>query len=232
MEIENAAPDEGATTTDTTTTTEPAGGGEDAAASRLLAQFEDFTSNVNSRFDQMEQRIQPETDNEEEEEESDDFDFELSPSDFDDDDFTDEGTLTPEAQRRAFMEAVRAAVRAELAPRERAEAEQRRSAEADALEQKYPRLQDPKVQQEMIDKTIEWAQSVGKPELAQEPKLLEMVYLAAEAGRRAEGEIPAGSTREVRLETGTGAPPAEQSKEDEGDRIVGLARKRHHRIGA
>jgi hypothetical protein len=229
MEIENA-PVEETGEQQTETTGQGEAGQQDAAADRLLAQFEQFTGSVNERFDRLEQAQQPE---EEEDEEEDLSAFELSPDDFEDDDFTDDGTLTPEAQKRAFSQMVKAAVQAELAPERARQADERRSAEADALEQKYPELAEPEVQQKMIERTQEFAQRIGQPELWREPKLLEMVYLADTASRRAGDEIPAGSTQGVRLESGTGAPPAQSSQQpDDGDRIVALAKKRHHRVGS
>lgn len=227
MEIENAVEETG---TQTETGQEDGGQpAQDAAADRLLAQFEQFTGSVNERFDRLEQQQQPE---EEDEDEEDLSAFELSPDDFEDDDFSEDGTLTPEAQKRAFSQMVNAAVQAALEPERARQAEERRSAEADALEQKYPELAEPEVQQKMISRTQEFAQMIGQPELWREPKLLEMVYLADTASRRAGDEIPAGSTQGVRLESGTGAPPAESGQQsDDGDRIVALAKKRHHRVG-
>lgn len=227
MEIENAPVEE--TGTQTETTEESGAGQQDAAADRLMAQFEQFTGSVNERFDRLEQAQQPE----EEDEEEDLSAFELSPDDFEDDDFAEDGNLTPEAQKRAFSQMVKAAVAAELAPERARQAEERRAAEADALEQKYPELGDERVQSDMIERTVEFARAIGNPELAREPKLLEMVYLAEKARGRAGDEIPAGSTQGVRLESGTGAPPAESGQQpDDGDRIVALAKKRHHRVGA
>jgi hypothetical protein len=232
MEIE-AAPDQG-TATEGQQGANGAEGGAAAApdtdvASRLMEQFNTFTSDVTSRLDRFEQAQQPEED---EEDDDDLSQYALDPNDFSDDDFSDDGNLTPEAQQRAFVEMMRRVAKAELAPFEAQRAEERRVAEADALEEKYPELQEESVQDAMIEKVVAFAKQIGQPELAREPALLEMVYLAEKAKERAGDEIPAGSERTVRLQTGSTAPPAESREQtDDGDRIVSLANKSHYRIG-
>ncbi len=212
-------------------TTEPEGAetqtAEDPTAP-LMAAFEEFRGEVGSRFDRLEQgKQEPET---QDEPEDDDplagYDFA-----FEDRDYDAEGRLTGVAQMRGMQQMMRQ-IAAEQVDQVRAErADDRRAAEADALEQRYPKLADSKEQQKYVDLAVDEARRLGSPELAREPNFLEMVYLAAEAREQAGREVPAGQDPGVTLERGGGAPPAEQTQDDRGDAIVNSIQRRHHRVG-
>jgi hypothetical protein len=171
-------------------------GGAEAQPSSLdrLAEsfepFESFQADVRGRFDALTERI-PEPP-EYEPEIGDLLDF---------GDFAPEHVeLNEDGQRAALEQLVRQAALEEVGPllgeREKAD----RMAEANALEQKYPRLRDEAFQDEMIGLAIGEANRVGKPELAREPWWLEKVYLSHAAQQRAATEVPVGEEREVTLE--------------------------------
>lgn len=224
----DVAADQGVETTDAGGDA-AAGGGEQATGGggdRLFEAFQSFQQDVTGRLDQFEQRF--------EEEPADD-----TPADdpyaglddaavFGDEDYDVDGQLTPAAQQRAFQQMVQQGVQAAMQPHLEAQAQQRRDAEADALEAKYPVLGDPAKAGEYIDKCVQQAQLLGRPELAREPAFLEMVYLADEATKKAAAEQSAPAGQEVTLERGGGAAPAEGSQggNDDAKRIAGLAARR------
>lgn len=203
-----------------------AGGGEGATGGggdRLFEAFQSFQQDVTGRLDQFEQRF--------EEEPAGDDDPYAGLDDaavFGDEDYDVDGQLTPEAQQRAFEQMVQQGVQAAMQPHLEAQEQSRRDAEADALEAKYPVLGDPAKAGPYIDKAVQQAQLLGRPELAREPAFLEMVYLADEATRKSAAEQSAGGQQEVTLERGGGAAPADGSQggNDDAKRIAGLAARR------
>lgn len=206
-------------------------GGDDGG--KLFQAFEQFQQQMTGRFDAMEQRLPPAAE-EEGDYEDDGFDpaqfFEEGQ--FSDDDFTDDGALSPEAQMRALADMQRAIVREELAPVLEAREQERRDREATALEQRYPELADEQTAVRYVQEGVQAAEALGNPALAREPAFLEMVYLAAKARERAGQEIPAGSAPGVTLETGPGGSPASsESGDDVADRIVAAGGRKPFRIG-
>lgn len=224
----DVAADQGAveTTTDVAADAGAAGGGEGATGGggdRLFEAFQSFQQDVTGRLDQFEQRF---------EEPADDSEDPYAGLDdaavFGDEDYDVDGQLTPEAQQRAFEQMVQQGVQAAMQPHLEQRAQDRRDAEADALETKYPVLGDPAKAGEYIDKAVQQAQLLGRPELAREPGFLEMVYLADEATKKSAAEQSAGGQQEVTLERGGGAAPADGSGggNDDAKRIAGLAARR------
>lgn len=202
----------------------PSGGGDDRF-DQLSQSFERFQQDVTSRLDRIGQR-----DDEEPEEEPDELDgLEFQ---FGEDDFEESGALSNEAQLREIARMARSIAREEVGTVQAERADERRMTEADALEQRYPQLQDEAYQDKIVEMTRRQAAAFGQPELAREPHFLEMVHLAEQARQGAAAETPAGSTQGATLERGGGAPPAEQSStEEEGDRIVKAARAGRFRLG-
>jgi hypothetical protein len=213
--------------------TEDQGGGEAAAPDplgKLTSAFESFQTDIGSRLDRIEQ-ARPAAEDEADEEEQDDLgelDFE-----FTDEDFDEQGQLSNDAQMREFANMMRQIAREEQAPIIAEREDQRRVAEADALEQRYPMLQDEKEQDKYVQMAVQAAQELGMPELAREPRFFERVFLSDLGRQGIQAEVPAGSTPGATLERGGGAPPAEgQSSTDEaGDRIVAVSRQGRFRLG-
>lgn len=91
---------------------------------------------------------------------------------------------------------------------------------ADELERRYPDLADPQKAGQVVQATAQWAQRMGRPDLARDPELVELVYLAEQARTRAAQETPAeNGSSGVHLETG-GAAPQGQEEESAGDRML------------
>lgn len=87
---------------------------------------------------------------------------------------------------------------------------------ADQLEQKYPAIkEDP---QKWLGVASDQARRIGRPDLAQEPEFIELVYLAELARNSAAQETPADGGNGVHLEGGGAAP--QQPEEDAGDRML------------
>lgn len=84
-----------------------------------------------------------------------------------------------------------------------------RTQKANALEQKYPDLKDPVKAGEVVKATAQYAQRLGKPELARDPELVELVYLAQDARNRASQQTAADGEQDIHLE-GSGAAPQAQ----------------------
>lgn len=203
------------------------GGGEQATGGggdRLFDAFQSFQQDVTGRLDQFEQRFEEPADDERDDPYAGLDDAAV----FGNEDYDVDGQLTPEAQQRAFEQMVQQGVQAAMQPHLEAQEQQRRDAEADALEDKYPVLGDPAKAGEYIDKAVQQARLLGRPELAREPGFLEMVYLADEATKKSAAEQSAGGQQEVTLERGGGAAPADGSGggNDDAKRIAGLAARR------
>jgi hypothetical protein len=206
---------------------------------RLLGEFKGTLDGFGSRFDSLEQRI-PEPTPAAADENAGGGGDELPIPVFEDTDYDDQGNLSMEAQVRAIQEiATEIAdqrVNAAVSPIIEERATQARVAYAEHLEETYPDLQDEATQDRMIEETRRFAEALGRPDLASEPRLLEVVYLAQRATSTADRETPAGAEREVNVERGGGAGPAPSANADDsdaiGDRIVGRARKRMYRVGS
>lgn len=197
------------------------------ALERLASSFEAFQSDVTNRFETITSRL-PEQAAEEDIPDDDLAGYEFE---FGDEDYDEEGALTPEASMRAMQDMMRQVAAEQMRPHLEAQAQERRIAEADALEERYSKLQDSAFQDEMVDETIRFCQEIGRPELAREPRMLEIVYLAHEAQQHAENEVPAGSEREVVLSrSGAAGAGQGEDQDDDGDRIVNLATKGKFRL--
>lgn len=81
---------------------------------------------------------------------------------------------------------------------------------ANELERQYPDLADPAKAGEIVAQTAQYAQKLGRPELARDPQLVELVYLAQQARSNAAQETPADGGNEVHLESGGAAPQQEE----------------------
>ena len=209
VEETGAAPAEGGVA-------EGAGGAPD----RLLEAFQSFQSETTSRLDGLAARI-PEQPAQEPEQEDPFAGFEPA---FSPDDYDVDGQLTEQAQRAALDQMVNHAAQEAIKPFLAQQAQERRDAQADALEAKYPVFADEAKAAQYIGQAQQQAAALGKPELAIEPAFLEMVYLADEARKKASDEQSAGG-QGVTLERAGGAAPADGSQGDDGTagRIAKLA---------
>lgn len=107
-----------------------------------------------------------------------------------------------QAVQQAMQEALPQALEQALAPIHDRFLDQ----DADRLEQTYPALQDPEVQQPVIQEALALASSLGQPELARSPKMIENAYLAWCARNGKTAAVPA-SGEDAALE-GAGASNA------------------------
>ena len=160
-------------------------------------------------------------------------------------DFGPDGSVTDEAQDRAFWAAVRQEaqtiaqqqVQEAIAPITAERRQEQVSQQADALEAKYPELTQEDVQNRVLDAAASYAQALGvKPELAGEvarsPKFIEVVYLAMKAEEQQASASAPGAAPSVPLETGGSAGPAAPTDQpDEGARLVALAQGQRFRLG-
>lgn len=89
---------------------------------------------------------------------------------------------------------------------------------ANELERKYPDLATPEKAAEVVQATAQYAQRLGRPELARDPELVELVYLAQQARNSASQETPADGDHGVHLEAGGAAP--QQEEMDPADRML------------
>ena len=223
------AEDTGTATTEETTSEEAK---PDPQFEKLMERMDKFGQDLDARLSPIEQALQPADPDEYLRQ----FDQSTEEQGLTQEDYDAQGQITPEAAQRELQRMIREEaekiaderVKAAVTPLQEERIAERRAAEADAIEAKYPELQDEKVLSEMVGKTIQAAKSRGRDELAAEPWFFEMVYLAERAGERAGQESPDGAGRDVSLESagGASAAGAEQEEEDPGDRIVALANKR------
>jgi hypothetical protein len=130
------------------------GGGEGGAGEEggggdfdMASAFNSFRDDVTRRFDGLESRIPADDEPEDEDDEEEDEEPPpaaaprtgiFNPRNFSDEDFDADGNLSLEAQERALGDLVKQQVAEALAPQRAREAAERRTREADALEEKYP----------------------------------------------------------------------------------------------
>lgn len=154
-------------------------------------------------------------------------------------DYDEDGLLRDEAQAREMARIAGeiadqrvAGIQSERAAEREARAWEVRDSKAEALESKYPDLADEDKQEHYLQIAKDEAEKLGKPELAIEPDWLERVYLSEKAKETAGDEIPAGGKDGVTLERGgvTATQPGGSEGQNDGDRIVALAKQRRHRI--
>lgn len=100
------------------------------------------------------------------------------------------------------------------------QAQQQLDQYADQIERQYPEFQDEEHTARLLDATAQFAQQLGRPELASDPRLLERVLLAE---RAQSGQAPG---QEVHLETSTAAPGAPTGDVDPTAGIVAAAKGR------
>lgn len=94
-----------------------------------------------------------------------------------------------------------------LTPLQQEVADMRRSQETDALVAKYQDLGDPKVAEAVVGAAGQWAEALGKPELATNVGFLEMTYLAGRAAELAQRQGNAADGGGATLEGAGGASP-------------------------
>jgi hypothetical protein len=91
---------------------------------------------------------------------------------------------------------------------------------ADSLESKYDEFKDEETTKRLLDSTAAFAQQLGHPELASDPRLLERVLVHERAQVAAAG---GGEQREVHLETTPAAPGGSPGEVDPAAGIVAAA---------
>jgi len=80
--------------------------------------------------------------------------------------------------------------------------------DAEQLTAKYPDLADPAIAGPVVSAAKELAEALGRPDLAQNMQVVELVYKAQRADKYAAGEQPVGAEQGFELERAGGAGPA------------------------
>jgi hypothetical protein len=163
---------------------------------------------------------------------------ELAPV-FSESDFDERGEVTLEAVGREIQRITDERVQqglqginAERAAERDAAMQERNDAALDALEERYPQLQDPEVQAAVVERAARVAQEIGADErTAGNAAFIQQAYLAYAAERAAEGEIPANALKEHNLERGGGAGPAAAASDDRAGNIVKSVTRSQFRLG-
>jgi hypothetical protein len=140
--------------------------------------------------------------------------------------YDDSGFADPAAIQQLIQQQVQSGVQQAMAPLAQQFQEMRQGMTAeklDALQSRYPDLQDPQKAAEVVDDVVTRAQAWGNPELANNPEFVEMVHLSR-LGRAMPQETPAGQGPEAHLESGGGGGPAEPEA-DPFDAIIAKGRR-------
>jgi hypothetical protein len=140
--------------------------------------------------------------------------------------YDDSGFADPAAIQQLIQQQVQSGVQQAMAPLAQQFQEMRQGMTAeklDALQSRYPDLQDPAKAAEVVDDVVTRAQAWGNPELANNPEFVEMVHLSR-LGRAMPQETPAGQGPEAHLESGGGGGPAEPEA-DPFDAIIAKGRR-------
>ncbi len=92
----------------------------------------------------------------------------------------------------------------------------------------HPEFQDPKVAQHIAGPdglARQWADSIGQPQLAQDPGFWRLVYMADRAAQQANGEEGQQAPNAATLEGSGGSGPASAQTQNVADQIFGESRK-------
>lgn len=203
--------------------------GEDPMA-RILQSMEQF----GQRLDTLDQRLTPAQQAEAEPEEE--FDLEALLSELPDEAFDPEtNEITPQGSIELMRQMARAEADTVRSEYQEARQQAEFDAYADQLETKYPDLQDPGKQQEVLAEAQRLARQMGQPQMVSNPHFFEVAYLAMAARSHAAAEVPAGGAdRGVRLEQpgGGGGPVDSGDGPSAQQQIVGAARGGTFRLGS
>jgi hypothetical protein len=142
-------------------------GGEDPIA-RLVSSMDGFMRDVGERFDGIEGRL-PQQQQAGREAEPEGFDLAAMLEELPDDAFGDDGTITPEGNLELIRQVARAEADAVRSEQQRAALEAEHDSYANGLEQKYTKLADPQVQQQVLAAASQLANRMRQPELAPTP---------------------------------------------------------------
>lgn len=137
--------------------------------------------------------------------------------------FGADGQPDPAAAEQV-LQSMQAATQAAVGPLAAEVAQMRADRQAEVLTTQYPELNDQATLDWVARDAAERAHSMGDPNLARNPGIIELVYLAGKAQRTAAQETPAGTEGAAALEGGGGAAPAPTS-EDRGQAIVDAGRR-------
>ena len=181
---------------------------EDALDTRM----QELRSDIVPMLESLRQPSEPEP------EEADEF-AELFAQDYGDQLGEQAQGLDPDQLRSAFQKVVQDTV----GPQREELREWRLDREAAELEGRFPDLQKPEVAREIVGQAQAVAQAFGNPEMARQPKFIELIYKASMADQRAAQETPAGSQGGIELESAGGAAPT--SEEDAQNRILAAYQK-------
>jgi hypothetical protein len=183
---------------------------------RLNARLDEFAQQQQSQYEQLLSRFeQPEA-------EYDDDPYPLSEE--------DDGYEDQEAQR-ILDQMVNERVQQALTPYQKQQNIDRRDTAYERMVDQFPQMQDKDFASDIVQKAAEFAQQIN-PEFVDSPgfvDLIETFYKAHVADSRAQQETPAGGRRDVQLESGGGAAPADRD-EDMEDRIIKAAQSASPRI--
>jgi hypothetical protein len=210
--------------------------GADDPIARLVASMDGLARNFGERFDSIEGRL-PQQQQAGGQEEPEGFDLAAMLEELPDDAFGDDGQITPEGNLELIRQVARAEADAVRSEQQQAALEAEHDSYANALEQKYTKLADPQVQQQVLGAATQLANRMRQPELAANPYFFEQVFLALEAQSHAAAEVPGGQNdRGVRLEQpGGGGGPVGGGAGDGPSvqqRIVDATRSTRFRLGS
>ena len=171
------------------------GGAQPGGLDKLASSFEKFQTDTFARLDALAQRM-PEPEEEPDAFYVDDANQVELGTDYE---LTDQGALAALEQR------VRDEALEHVAGLRDAPSQMEAMAQLEALERRYPELQDPQYQDAFVDEVHPYAHAIGRPDLAVNPVFVERLYLASRAERAGEDETPAGAESGVVLERSAAA---------------------------
>lgn len=185
-----------------------------AFSDRLDQMQQGWESALDQRFSKIEQALQPP-------EEPDPYGG-IDPSFFEEPGQGQQGGMDPQQLLSVVQELADKRAAEAVGPVQQQLAEMRRDSEARDLEGRYPALQDPKNAEAALNAAQQYAQAFGRPELALEPRFIEMAWLAQSGAQLAQSEVPAGGQQGSPLERGGGAGPMQQEEPSITDRLRGV----------
>lgn len=203
------------------------GAAEAAPAGMDLSPVLSRLDEMGPRFEKLEAGLQGLLGPEESEDDGDEFDFAqlFGAEDDGEPEAQQQRALDPQALQALVDARTQQAIDSAMGPVMAQVRSIQTGLDAEQLAAKYPALARQEVAEPVVKAARELAEKVGKPELATDMGMLELIYKAQMADQYAAGEVPVGAEKGFDLERAGGAGPAQGDESNIAERVIAGAQK-------
>jgi hypothetical protein len=181
---------------------------------------------LGSRLEQMETRLAESLGGGEEEGDEGGFEFDVD-SLFGDpgEQEPSQGQLNPQALQNLIQQATQSQLQEALGPLLQRVQGMEVGLDAERLAAQYPDLAKAEIAGPVVEQAKELAAALGRPELAHNTQVIELIYKAQMADQYAAGERPVGTEQGFELERASGSGPAAADEPNTAERIIAQRQK-------